>query len=717
MKKTAFKRALALLLACLALCSLCVASLAFDVPDGYWEALDAWRAAVASKNVDDTIKTSAALYDMVKDINKDFDLCNDILHPLCAKASWCCEIKGDLDGAALWLRRQLDADRWLDTNGFNQTDNIINGEARLRHLTRPMEAYVLADSPADVPYFGAVGEPVTGVLYGTVPETAHQNDSAALIYIHFNDGYSMKYWLDYYSTMDSVTSRALNRDGVVELAWNLKESNAGLDEVLSSDSYISESLRELGGRSCTVLLRVGAEMNVWEDLPDPDKYISAFRKIAAEAHKYPNIGLVFSPNDVSNRTVTYETYYPGDEYVDWFGVSTYHRGLSGSGAYEFDNNAYNNDAFYCRGIYGSDPLAVLEELTAMAAAHKKPMMISECGFAYYNRAGKTDQTSFAADRMTKAYSYIPMVYPQVKAMFYFNLNYVDSNYNYALSGSAALAGIYESKVTTGTFIQNGSKSAPGYTKLQNAKLDTQNFELCTYVSLPGEGKTTVKYYIDGAEKGSAASEPFAVKLQLAPGGHEVKIVATKGQFTKTITRTVNVSEPSTGMAFRDVKLGDWFCEPVRWAVTNGITNGTSETAFSPGMDCQTAHILTFLWRAMGEPEPDIANPFADVNDGDYYFKAARWAHENGLIYHGDFFNPTEPCTRSMVVTYLWKLAGEPAAGKAAFTDVLEASDYYDAVSWAVAKGITNGTSETTFSPDMVCNRGQIVTFLYRALGS
>ncbi|MBR6259495.1 MAG: S-layer homology domain-containing protein, partial [Oscillospiraceae bacterium] len=680
MKKTALKRALALLLALITICCLCVSSLAFDVPDGYWEALDAWRSAVASKDVDATIKTSADLYDMIKDIKKEFDLCNDILHPLCAKASWCCEIKGDLDGAAMWLERQLEADRWLDDNGFVQTDNIINGEARMKHLTRNMEAYVLSSAPADVPYFGAKGEPATGVLYGTVPEVRHQEDTAALIYIHFNDGYTMKYWLDYYSTMDPVTNRAVNNGGVVEIAWNFKESDAGIDEVLAAESYITDSLKELGSRNCTILLRIGAEMNVWENLPTPEKFISAFRKIATEARKYPNIGTVFSPNDVSNRTVTYDTYYPGDEYVDWFGVSTYQRGLSGKSAYEFDNTEYNNDAFYCRGIYGSDPLSVLEELTAMAAAHKKPMMISECGFAYYNKATGTDQTSFASDRMTKFYSYIPMVYPQVKAMFYFNLNHADSTYNYALSGSPALAEIYGSKVTGGTFIQNGSRSAPGYTKLQNAKLETQPFDIFTYVSLPGEGKTTVKYYVDGAEKGSSGTEPFSVKLQLTAGEHTIKIVASKGQFTKTITRTVKVSEPSTGMAFTDVKLSDWFCEPVRWAVENGITNGTSDTTFSPAMDCQIAHILTFLWRAKGEPEATGENPFTDVEKGAYYYTAALWAYENGLV-SGNEFNPTAPCTRSMVVTYLWKLAGKPSAGTAAFNDVAAAADYSSAVAW------------------------------------
>ena len=127
-----------------------------------------------------------------------------------------------------------------------------------------------------------------------------------------------------------------------------------------------------------MLLRIGAEMNCWTSLPDPQKYIQAYQKVAKAARQYDNIALVFSPNDVSNRTVTYETYYPGDQYVDWIGVSTYKNGGPGYGSsYTYADTAHSNDAFYCSGIYGSDPLIVLDDLAALAEAHKKPMMISE----------------------------------------------------------------------------------------------------------------------------------------------------------------------------------------------------------------------------------------------------------------------------------------------------------------------------------------------------
>ncbi len=164
--------------------------------------------------------------------------------------------------------------------------------------------------------------------------------------------------------------------------------------------------------------------------------------------------------------------------------------------------------------------------------------------------------------------------------------------------------------------------------------------------------------------------------------------------------------------FDDVLPGAYYFDPVLWAVERGITNGTTDRTFSPGNTCTTANILTFLWRANGSPEPSAANPFSDVPSGSYYEKAAVWAYENGLV-SGNAFNGGSACTRAATMKYLWILAGRPASGTTPFTDVSPNTDYAKAVSWAVAQGVTNGTTATTFSPDNTCTRGQIATFLYR----
>lgn len=166
--------------------------------------------------------------------------------------------------------------------------------------------------------------------------------------------------------------------------------------------------------------------------------------------------------------------------------------------------------------------------------------------------------------------------------------------------------------------------------------------------------------------------------------------------------------------FNDVADDAYYAAPVKWAVENGITTGTSSTAFSPDMTCTRAQILTFIWRAAGSPTASAVNPFSDVTADDYYYNAAIWAYENNMV-TGSTFDADTPCTRSSTVTYLWKFNGSPVLGiPSLFKDVSDDAEYADAVSWALIEEVTSGISDTEFAPGMICNRGQIVTFLYRA---
>lgn len=173
------------------------------------------------------------------------------------------------------------------------------------------------------------------------------------------------------------------------------------------------------------------------------------------------------------------------------------------------------------------------------------------------------------------------------------------------------------------------------------------------------------------------------------------------------TEPTTPTEP-TAFSFADVAADAYYAEPVTWAVEQGITYGTSVNTFSPDDTCTRAQIIMFLWRAAGSPEPKNSSAFTDVEADAYYAAAAAWAAENGMA-SGSTFSPDAPCTREMAVEFMWRHAGSPSAPTAGFTDVSSA-----AVNWAVEKGVTYGTSLTTFSPDDTCTRAQIVTFLYRA---
>ena len=171
--------------------------------------------------------------------------------------------------------------------------------------------------------------------------------------------------------------------------------------------------------------------------------------------------------------------------------------------------------------------------------------------------------------------------------------------------------------------------------------------------------------------------------------------------------------------FADVPDGTWFTDAVLWAVEHEITNGTGEAAFSPDRGCTRGQVATFLWRAYGSPSFSLGmNPFTDVEEEQYYYAPVLWAVENGVTngLSPDSFGPDKTCTRGQVVTFLWRAAGspEPESDENPFTDVKENDYFYKPVLWAVENGITNGTSDTSFSPGNTCTRAHVVTFLYRS---
>lgn len=169
--------------------------------------------------------------------------------------------------------------------------------------------------------------------------------------------------------------------------------------------------------------------------------------------------------------------------------------------------------------------------------------------------------------------------------------------------------------------------------------------------------------------------------------------------------------------FTDVVRSDYYYDAVLWAAERGITSGTSATTFGPNETCTRAQTMTFLWRVAGSPKPTTATcPFEDVTPDKYYYDAVLWAVENGITAgtSATTFSPDATVTRAQNVTFLWRVAGAPAAEQAnVFGDVATGQYYHDAVLWAAQRGITAGTSATTFGPDDPCLRSQIVTFLYR----
>ena len=290
----------------------------------------------------------------------------------------------------------------------------------------------------------------------------------------------------------------------------------------------------------------------------------------------------------------------------------------------------------------------------------------------------------------------------------------------------------------------------GGTKITTATLfdkDTTVYAHWTYTGSTGGGGggvTTYPITVKSAKNGDvtashkSAAKGTTITLTVDPDkgyvldtltvldgkDKEIKLTEKNGKYTFTMPASkVTVAamfkaEQSTGKnPFTDVPAGSYYEDAVIWAVDKGITTGTSATTFNPNGICTRAQAVTFLWRAAGSPEPKTSTmPFTDVNAGSYYYDAVLWAVENGITKgtSDTTFSPNMTCTRAQIVAFLWRSEKSPAAGTAnPFADVKSTAYYAGAVLWAVKEDITKGTTNTTFSPDADCTRAQIVTFLWR----
>ena len=251
------------------------------------------------------------------------------------------------------------------------------------------------------------------------------------------------------------------------------------------------------------------------------------------------------------------------------------------------------------------------------------------------------------------------------------------------------------------------------------------------VTAPGQtAGGTVSVSPKNAAKGST------VTITVAPAeGYEVGSVTVKDAKGNTIAVTdkgngkytfiMPGSKVSIGTAFTktpetspfdDVSVDAYYFDAVKWAADKGITGGVSDNLFAPDDGCTRAHIVTFLWRAAGSPEPKSMTSFTDVTASAYYAKAVAWAVENGVTNGttATTFDPDAVCTRAQAVAFLARALNGKGGSSAAFTDVPADSYYADAVAWAVANRVTNGVSSDRFAPDNSCTRAQITAFLYRA---
>ena len=222
----------------------------------------------------------------------------------------------------------------------------------------------------------------------------------------------------------------------------------------------------------------------------------------------------------------------------------------------------------------------------------------------------------------------------------------------------------------------------------------------------------------GYELGSlSVSDSRGNQLPLSGSGSSFTFTMPASKVT--VAATFKASAPTGKNPFIDVPAGSYYEDAVIWAVDKGITSGTSAVTFDPNGNCTRAQAVTFLWRAAGSPAPKTkVMPFTDVPSGSYYYDAVLWAMEQGITKgtSDTAFSPNASCTRAQIVTFLWRANGSPAvSGNSAFTDVAADAYYAAAVTWAEKNDITGGIGGGLFGSNNNCTRAQIVTFIYRSV--
>lgn len=422
------------------------------------------------------------------------------------------------------------------------TDGVIIARSKISQYTLVVKNYTETNVPQV--YYGAKNEPEMGVLYGEVVEHTRENESMVLVYVNYGD--------DLPTWVGAILDTARQRGIAVEIALNILDEGLAVGDIPNHGEYIENLTAQLNEYSdVPIYLRIGAEMNIWDDLADPNEYIEAFRFISSYVKaNTQHVAVVWSVSHASSWNIDMEDYYPGDEYVDWVGISAYLiRHFQGQ---EQPIEQRFNDTFFCSGD-GADPVMVVKE-TIEKFGERKPIMLSECGSAHRTISSSldTDNTEWAERNLRRMYTYVPMVYPQVKLMAYFNMYYPGETNVYTLHDNPVMENSFLELTQQRHFIQNrcGSRSEITYKEITDGMTVAQTMlPIYTYPHIFGDDEPEVYYYLDGEFAGSSATLPYLQYLDLSQvslGAHSLETrVVSNGAQVASQTITVNVVEDVT----------------------------------------------------------------------------------------------------------------------------------------------------------------------------
>lgn len=452
----------------------------------------------------------------------------------------CYSSLGDYKSAAECFKRE--SYYWSITPGM--TESVIDATRRATLITADSQIFIkTSDDTLDASnWFGADYEPKRGIYAGAYAESdsniynpydpsrfymdtysslVGKNVGAYLLYLPYGRDLST-----YQSHIDYASSKGK----LVQIAL---EPHMGLSSVNSTDGYLQKLASDMEAASCPMILRFAGEMNdmsaPWYT-PDANLYIQKFREVASVFHTYaPSVSIIWAPNFYPSETI--DKYYPGDEYVDYVGLSSYkvYQGITDPLGQGIDRSRWSNQLDYLYSHYG----------------HKKPIIIVESGASYVNYDTGADLTSFASSQLSDFYTYLPIKYPNVKMCFHYDAN--DGNYSFLLSGNQSYLNTYRQSISNSYYLAGTNQTDAGFSYYElgnNVNIKAGYTELASYITSPVKNVAYVKYFINGVDLGVAYGIPYTVNADFSSyKGQKINITikAYDENHMEITSQTVNVN--------------------------------------------------------------------------------------------------------------------------------------------------------------------------------
>lgn len=505
---------------------------AYSYPDSFWSINEKYTAALDRNMHTDIIRYGTQIIDLMSNAANGTEKDNILLSRYKAVGAAYASL-GDYDRAA-----EMFGKLYTYATSCGNTDYAKSAKAHVQQYTSEIKLYTDGGTS---PYYGAKNEKQNGVLFGACSNGGIRNDlkneSMILTYQEFG-----QHLIAY---NEGIMREAKKSGCAVEFALNCPNEANDIKNIANMTSYLKE-ISDMFKKypEVPVYLRFAAEFDIWDKLVDADSFKTAFRTVSQYfKSRNSNVAVVWSPNYASNGTVNIDDYYPGDEYVDWVGMSLYaQRYFLGD-----KNQTTENEVLFKTGL-NSNPIVAARNIIE-TYGNRKPIMISECGCGHYVHTQNENTSDFALQRLKEYYAYLPMVYPQIKVMAYFDWYVGGERDDVRLSSNTAMKNEFLRFTKGERFIQDSYDNNTGfcYRELYNNAYADSIFPVSCYAHRYGDTLKSVTYTIDGNYAGQSNQIPFTAYIDASryPGRHTLRAVASFAS-GKTLTTeyTINIEEGS-----------------------------------------------------------------------------------------------------------------------------------------------------------------------------